>query len=79
MMTHSYHYFKGTDNDFVIFIDDIYLWPYNPFAGPWPLFQFLNTYTQSVGLLGRGMSASQGLYLNTEQHKHNKRTHTSMP
>jgi hypothetical protein len=32
----------------------IYLWLYNPFVGPWPLFQFLDVYTQSVGLLGRG-------------------------
>jgi hypothetical protein len=27
-------------------------------------------YTQSVGLLGRGISPSQGRYLHTEQHKH---------
>jgi hypothetical protein len=26
------------------------------FVGPWPLFQFLNLYTQSLGLLGRGIS-----------------------
>jgi hypothetical protein len=36
---------------------------------PWSLFQ-------SVGLLGRGISPSQGHYLHTEQHK---RTQTSMP
>jgi hypothetical protein len=41
-------------------------------------FSFL-IYTQSVGLLGRGISRSQGLYLHTEQHKQNKRTQTSMP
>jgi hypothetical protein len=29
-----------------------------PFVGPWPLFQFLNFFTQSVGLLGRGISPS---------------------
>jgi hypothetical protein len=37
---------------------------------------------QAVGLFGRVISPSQGLYLNTEQHKHriNKYTHqTSMP
>jgi hypothetical protein len=28
-------------------------------------------YTQSVGLLGWGISPSQGLYLHTEQYKHN--------
>jgi hypothetical protein len=40
------------------------------------------SYRQSVGLLGRGISSSQGLYLNTGQHKHriNTYTHrTSMP
>jgi hypothetical protein len=31
-------------------------------------FSFL-IYTQSVGLLGRGISPSQGRYLHTEQHK----------
>jgi hypothetical protein len=40
--------------------------------------QFLNL-RQSVGLLGRGINPSQGLYLNTEQHKQNKWTQTSMP
>jgi hypothetical protein len=38
-------------------------------------FSFL-IYTQSVGLLGRGISPSQGRYLRTEQHKHRMfRTH----
>jgi hypothetical protein len=36
---------------------------------PWPTFQFLVLFTQSVGLLGRGISPSQGRYLHTEQHK----------
>jgi hypothetical protein len=50
-----------------------------PFVEPWPLFQFLELFTRSVGLLGRGISSSQGLYLHTRQHKQNKRTQTSMP
>jgi hypothetical protein len=39
-------------------------------------FSFL-TYTQSVGLLGRGTSPSQGRYLHTEQHRNeiNAREH----
>jgi hypothetical protein len=39
---------------------------------------FLWIYTQYVGLLGRVIDPSQGLYLNTGQHKHriNARTHT---
>jgi hypothetical protein len=41
-------------------------------------FTFL-LYTQSVGLLRRGISPSQGRYLHAEQHKQNKRTQTSMP
>jgi hypothetical protein len=41
-------------------------------------FSFL-IHTQSVGLLGRGMSPSQGRYLRIEQHKHRKNTQTSMP
>jgi hypothetical protein len=50
----------------------------------WPLTQFRNHVLQTVGLLGRGISPSQGLYPNTGQHKHriNARTHThqtSMP
>jgi hypothetical protein len=39
------------------------------FVGPWPLFQFLYPLTQSVGLLGRGISPSQDRYLRTEQRK----------
>jgi hypothetical protein len=45
-----------------------------PFVGPWPLFSFL-IYTQSVRLLGRVISPSQGRYLNTEQHKHRINAH----
>jgi hypothetical protein len=35
------------------------------------------SYTQSVGPLGRGISPSQGRYLHIEQHKH--RIHAHMP
>jgi hypothetical protein len=41
-----------------------------PVVGPWPLFQFLHLFTQSVGLLGREIRPLQGRYLHTEQHKH---------
>jgi hypothetical protein len=41
-----------------------------PFVGPWPVLQFLDLFTQSVGLLGRGISPSQGRYLHTGQHKY---------
>jgi hypothetical protein len=39
-----------------------------------PLFSFL-IYTQTVGILGLGISPSQGLYLHTEQHKHRINAH----
>jgi hypothetical protein len=41
-------------------------------------FSFL-IHTQSVGLLGRGISPLQGRYLHTEKHRHNKRTQEFMP
>jgi hypothetical protein len=41
--------------------------------------QFLD-YSQAVGLIGRVISSSQGLYLNAGQHKHRKtRTHIKHP
>jgi hypothetical protein len=40
--------------------------------GPRPLIQFRNHFSQTVGVLGRVISPSQGRYLNTEQHKQNK-------
>jgi hypothetical protein len=44
------------------------LWLYGP-LDLGRFFSFL-IYTQSVGLLGRGISPSQGRYLHTDQHKH---------
>jgi hypothetical protein len=35
--------------------------------------------TQFVGLLGQGISQSQGRYLHTEQHKHGLNAQTSVP
>jgi hypothetical protein len=53
-------------------------WLYSP-LGPWPLIFSFMTILQTVGLLGRVISASQGLYLNTGQQKQNKHTHTKHP
>jgi hypothetical protein len=36
------------------------------------------TYTQSVGFLGRGISPSQGRNLDTGQHKHRINAHTGI-
>jgi hypothetical protein len=33
------------------------------------------SYRESVGLLGRGISPSQGRYIHTEQHKHRRNPH----
>jgi hypothetical protein len=46
-----------------------------PFVGPWPLPQFRNLFTLTVGLLGRVINPSQGRHLHTAQHKQNKHTH----
>jgi hypothetical protein len=46
-----------------------------PLAGSWLRFQFLDLFTQSVGLLGRGISPSQVRYLHTGQHKHRINAH----
>jgi hypothetical protein len=49
------------------------------YSGPRPITQFRNNFPQTVGLLGRVMSLSQGRYLNTGQHKRriNAYTHQS--
>jgi hypothetical protein len=49
-----------------------------PFVGPWPRFQFRNHFSQTVGLLGRVISLSQGCYLNTGQHKHRINAYTNI-
>jgi hypothetical protein len=38
-------------------------------SGPWSLNQSRNHFSQTVGLLGRVISPSQGRYLHTGQHK----------
>jgi hypothetical protein len=50
-----------------------------PFVRPWPPFQFLDFFTQSLGLLRRGISPSQSRNLHAGQHKHRTNAHTSMP
>jgi hypothetical protein len=46
----------------------------NPFRAQ-ASYQFSNNFSQSVGLLGRAISPSQGRYLNTGQHKHRINAH----
>jgi hypothetical protein len=45
-------------------------------CGTWRLFQFLDLYNQSVELLGRGISPSQG-HLDTRQHKRRINAHNT--
>jgi hypothetical protein len=49
-----------------------------PFVGLWPILQFRNNFSQTVGLLGRVIIPSQGLYLNTGQYKHRINEHTDI-
>jgi hypothetical protein len=50
-----------------------------PFVGPWPLFQTLNLFTESVRLLGRGdQPVASSLTVNRVAQTQNKRTQTSM-
>jgi hypothetical protein len=59
-------------------ISKLSLWLCSPLLDLGRFFCFSHLFTQSVGLLGRGMSPSQGRYLHTGQHKQNKRTQTSI-
>jgi hypothetical protein len=45
-------------------------------SGTRPYIKFRNHFSQTVGLLGRVISPSQGRYLNTGQHKHRINTYT---
>jgi hypothetical protein len=58
-----------------------FYWLYSP-LGPWPLLFSFMIILQTLSVLGRVISSSQGLYLNTGQHKHRMNTYThqtSMP
>jgi hypothetical protein len=41
-----------------------------PNLGPWPIFSVSWSYTQSVGLIGCGISPTKGLYLHTGLYNH---------
>jgi hypothetical protein len=57
----------------------IHQWLYSPLLGPGLFISFVIFFTQTVGLLGRGISPSQGRYLHTGQHKHRLNAYTDMP
>jgi hypothetical protein len=51
---------------------------YRTLLGPGLFFSFVIFFTQSVGLLGREISPSQGRYLHTGQHKHRINAHINI-
>jgi hypothetical protein len=52
---------------------------FSPYRAPWHLLQFRNHFfTQTVGLLGRVISPSQGRYLHTGQAKHRIKAYTDI-
>jgi hypothetical protein len=55
----------------------VHQWLYSPLLSPGLFFSFVIIFTQTVGLLGRVISLSQGRYLYT-QHKHRINAHTDI-
>jgi hypothetical protein len=88
-LTISYDYFKTFPENLLarkktalsnIFIHSfIHQCLYSPLLGPGFFFSSVNFFSKTVGLLGRGISPSQGPYLHIEQQKHRINTQTSMP
>jgi hypothetical protein len=56
----------------------IHQWLYSTLLGPGLFFSFVIFLTQTVGLLGWGISPSQGRYLHTGQHRHRINGHTDI-
>jgi hypothetical protein len=56
----------------------IHQWLYSPLLGPGLYLIFVIFFTQTVGLLGRVLSPSQGRYLHTGQLKHRVKAHTDI-
>jgi hypothetical protein len=60
--------------------DDFFLqWLFQPIQGLSLLFSSVIIFSQTVGLLGRAISSSQGLYLNIGKHKHRINAYTHTP
>jgi hypothetical protein len=76
MWTRELSFTKAKPNLLIInIISFVHRWLYSPLLGPGLFFSFVIFFSHSVELLGRVVSPSQGRYLNTGQHKQNKRTH----
>jgi hypothetical protein len=69
-MYHNYYYYYDYYYYYYYYGSKALCWALAAFSVTW-------SYTQSVGLLGRGISSSQGLYLHAEQHKHRINAHNT--
>jgi hypothetical protein len=67
--------FYCSDDCFLCSLHNLFLFGSTVLCWALAAFQFLDL-TQAAGLLERGISPSQGLYLNTGQHKHRINTYT---
>jgi hypothetical protein len=56
----------------------IHQWLYSPLLGSGLFLSSVILFTQTVGLLGRVISLSQGCYIHTGQHKHRINAHTDI-
>jgi hypothetical protein len=56
----------------------IHQWLYNPLLGPGLFYIYVIFFTQTVGLLERVISPSQGRYLHTRQRKYRINAHTDI-
>jgi hypothetical protein len=59
------------------FISFIHQWLHSTLLGPSLFFSFVIFFAHPVGLLGRGISPSQGHCLHTGQHKHRINAHNT--
>jgi hypothetical protein len=73
---HRSSYYSMYSFRYLLLLIVLLLLLYSPFSGL-GRFSVSWSYTQSVGLLGRGISQWQGRYLHTEQHKHRIKAHNT--
>jgi hypothetical protein len=73
------HKIRWSNYPITLFHSFIHQWLYSPLLGPGFFFTFVIIFTQTVGLLGRWISTSQGRYLRTGQYKHRINASTDIP
>jgi hypothetical protein len=77
---HNFKWHFNAHNYFInLWSNNFFNSSYNPYNAPGLFFSSAKIFTQTVGLIGRVISPSQGRYLYKGQHKHRKNhTQTSM-